>query len=126
MKTKTILAGAFGVLAVALFFGPLSDFVGNLNGERILGWLDGAGGWGPVLIIALMAIAIVATPIPSAPIAVAAGAAYGHTQGTIYIVLGAGSAPWSPSVLPGFWGAARSPGGLAANWTRAGSDRKMR
>jgi uncharacterized membrane protein YdjX (TVP38/TMEM64 family) len=89
MTTKAILVGAFGVLAVALFFSPLSDLVGNLNGERILGWLDDAGGWGPVLIVALMTIAIVATPIPSAPIAVAAGAAYGHTQGTIYIVLGA-------------------------------------
>lgn len=89
MTTKAILVGAFGVLAVALFVGPFSELVGNLNGERVLGWLDGAGVWGPVLIIALMTIAVVATPIPSAPIAVAAGAAYGHTQGTIYIVLGA-------------------------------------
>ncbi len=41
-----------------------------------------AGIWGPVLIVGLMTIAIVATPIPSAPIALAAGAAYGHTLGT--------------------------------------------
>ncbi|MGB7299970.1 MAG: TVP38/TMEM64 family protein [Burkholderiaceae bacterium] len=43
---------------------------------------------GPLLVIALMAIAIVMTPIPSAPIALASGAAYGHLWGTVYIVLG--------------------------------------
>jgi len=36
-----------------------------------------------------MTLAIVATPIPSAPIALAAGAAYGHMFGTIYIAIGA-------------------------------------
>jgi uncharacterized membrane protein YdjX (TVP38/TMEM64 family) len=36
-----------------------------------------------------MAAAIVFSPVPSAPIALAAGALYGHTWGTIYAVLGA-------------------------------------
>jgi uncharacterized membrane protein YdjX (TVP38/TMEM64 family) len=36
-----------------------------------------------------MALAIVFNPLPSAPVALAAGAAYGHTMGTIYIVAGA-------------------------------------
>lgn len=44
---------------------------------------------GPLLIISLMAIAVVFNPLPSAPIALAAGAAYGHTTGTLYVVLGA-------------------------------------
>ncbi|MGJ5619083.1 TVP38/TMEM64 family protein [Sulfitobacter sp. MF3-043] len=51
--------------------------------------MKAAGAWGPILIVVLMSTAIVATPIPSAPIALAAGAAYGHTLGTIYIVIGA-------------------------------------
>ena len=44
---------------------------------------------GPLLIISLMAIAIVINPLPSAPVALAAGAVYGHTLGTVYVVIGA-------------------------------------
>ena len=47
------------------------------------------GAWGPVVIVALMVLAILVSPIPSAPIAMAAGAAYGHTWGTLYVLLGA-------------------------------------
>ena len=36
-----------------------------------------------------MAVAIVFSPIPSAPLALAAGAVYGHTWGTIYSLVGA-------------------------------------
>ena len=52
-------------------------------------WIEASGLLGPVLVVALMAVAIVASPIPSAPIALAAGAAYGHTFGTILVVIGA-------------------------------------
>ncbi|MFT5934423.1 MAG: putative membrane protein YdjX (TVP38/TMEM64 family) [Hydrogenophaga sp.] len=47
------------------------------------------GAWGPVAIVALMMLAILISPIPSAPIALAAGAAYGHGWGTLYVLLGA-------------------------------------
>jgi uncharacterized membrane protein YdjX (TVP38/TMEM64 family) len=47
------------------------------------------GVFGPFAVIGLMAVAIVMSPIPSAPIALAAGMAYGHTWGTLYIVIGA-------------------------------------
>jgi uncharacterized membrane protein YdjX (TVP38/TMEM64 family) len=36
-----------------------------------------------------MTLAVVASPIPSAPIAMAAGAAYGHVWGTVQVVIGA-------------------------------------
>jgi uncharacterized membrane protein YdjX (TVP38/TMEM64 family) len=52
-------------------------------------WIDAAGLLGPVVVVALMAAAIVASPLPSAPVALAAGAAYGHTYGTMLVVLGA-------------------------------------
>lgn len=52
-------------------------------------WIEAAGRLGPALVVALMTVAIVASPIPSAPIALAAGAAYGQTLGTILVVLGA-------------------------------------
>lgn len=77
------------VLALTLFFGPLSDVISQLDGDQVSVWVNSAGVWGPILIIGLMTIAIVATPIPSVPIALAAGAAYGHTLGTAYIVIGA-------------------------------------
>lgn len=56
---------------------------------QIQGWVEAAGVLGPIVIVALMTIAIVASPIPSAPIAMAAGAAYGHTLGTALVVIGA-------------------------------------
>ena len=52
-------------------------------------WIDSAGILGPVLVVTLMTVAIVASPLPSAPVALAAGAAYGHTVGTLLVVLGA-------------------------------------
>lgn len=51
--------------------------------------VEEVGAVGPLLIIMLIAMAIVMTPIPSAPIALAAGAAYGHIWGTLYVALGA-------------------------------------
>ncbi|MEN8132494.1 MAG: VTT domain-containing protein [Pseudomonadota bacterium] len=59
------------------------------DADFLRGWISGLGYWGPLGIIVLMAIAIIINPIPSAPIALAAGAAYGHTWGTIYVVAGA-------------------------------------
>ena len=85
-----MVAGALLVVViVALALGPLANIIESFDGERVSGWVEAAGIWGPVLIVSLMTIAIVATPIPSAPIALAAGAAYGHTVGTVYIVAGA-------------------------------------
>lgn len=52
-------------------------------------WITNLGYIGPVTIIALMAIAVIINPIPSAPIALASGAVFGHTWGTIYVVAGA-------------------------------------
>lgn len=47
------------------------------------------GLFGPLAIIFLMMIAIVISPIPSAPIALVSGALYGRTLGTFYVVIGA-------------------------------------
>lgn len=52
-------------------------------------WITNLEYVGPVTIIALMAIAVIINPIPSAPIALASGAVFGHTWGTVYVVAGA-------------------------------------
>ena len=78
-----VLTGIYLVLAnseyLRLFTEP-NTLVANIRNMGIIG---------PILIIGLMSIAIVLNPLPSAPIALAAGAVYGHTLGTVYIVAGA-------------------------------------
>ncbi len=81
---------AFVVVGLVLWlFGPADLVASAFDRDRIRGWIDTSGVWGPVLIVALMTIAIVASPIPSAPIALAAGAAYGQIYGTILVIAGA-------------------------------------
>lgn len=90
-KRLLLLMGlTFLVLAFA-FAGPdlLGPKIKSLEREDLRDWIDAAGLLGPVLVVVLMTIAIVASPLPSAPIALAAGAAYGHTFGTFLVVLGA-------------------------------------
>ena len=60
-----------------------------LNVDAVIFRLQQLGIAGPLLVIGLMALAIVFNPLPSAPIALASGAVYGHTLGTVYIVIGA-------------------------------------
>ena len=51
--------------------------------------LDRAGAWAPLLYMLSMAVAIVISPIPSVPLAVAAGLFFGPLLGTIYSLGGA-------------------------------------
>ncbi|MDP2241007.1 MAG: TVP38/TMEM64 family protein [Burkholderiales bacterium] len=60
-----------------------------LDGTALHDRITQLGAWGPLMVIGLMVLAIMVSPIPSAPIAMAAGAAYGHTWGTLYVLLGA-------------------------------------
>jgi len=60
-----------------------------LDGEALKLHVARLGPWGPATLIGLMALAILVSPIPSAPIALAAGALYGHGWGTLYVLLGA-------------------------------------
>ena len=60
-----------------------------LNGAALHDHITRLGAWGPLMVIGLMMLAILVSPIPSAPVAMAAGAAYGHVWGTLYVLLGA-------------------------------------
>lgn len=75
----------FGTYAVLLKTGALGQL---LDGESVRQAALHLGSGGPLLIIALMTLAIVMSPIPSAPIALAAGAVYGHYWGTAYVAVG--------------------------------------
>lgn len=89
---KNYITGIF----LLIFFMSLYIYMyqaGELNSfyslKSIQVRLQQIGSWGPIFIIVLMTGAIVMSPIPSAPIAIAAGVAYGHTWGTLYILIGA-------------------------------------
>jgi uncharacterized membrane protein YdjX (TVP38/TMEM64 family) len=87
-----ILVAVAAVLAMAALYWWLDRsgaMAAILDGDALRQRINGFGAAGPLAVIGLMTLAILVSPIPSAPIALAAGAAYGHTWGTAYILLGA-------------------------------------
>ena len=92
-RTATVVGLAllgFTFVVLWLFAPSVFSEVGRLlDGDRLDRLVAEAGLWGPFVIVTLMTTAVVASPIPSAPIALAAGAAYGHIWGTVLIVIGA-------------------------------------
>lgn len=95
MRSRTRILIATAVFGIAVFgvwwFVPsaLADAQRLVERETLEVLVARAGIWGPLLIIGLMTVAVVASPLPSAPIALAAGAAYGHLWGTFQVILGA-------------------------------------
>lgn len=86
---KTVVVGALAVATgVALFavFRPEGSVFDEAWLRATIGDL---GVLGPLALTGLMVLAVVASPIPSGPIAVAAGALYGSTGGTVVSVVGA-------------------------------------
>lgn len=86
------LAGAAILTLLAATYWLLHEtgaLVTIMNGAALRDHITQLGAWGPLTVIVLMVLAIMVSPIPSAPIAMAAGAAYGHVWGTVYVILGA-------------------------------------
>jgi len=93
MKRTLLLSTAIVVL-VALFVGyrVLQDtgaMAALLDAHAARQYITGLGMTGPLAVMVWIALAVVASPLPSAPIALAAGALYGHSWGTLYVLLGA-------------------------------------
>lgn len=86
------IAAGLAVLAVFLVTVLVLWRTGMLDslrdGEALEQAVTQLGPLGPFLIIGLMTVAIVMSPIPSAPIALASGAAYGHYWGAFYVAVG--------------------------------------
>jgi uncharacterized membrane protein YdjX (TVP38/TMEM64 family) len=90
-RIRILIAGGLVLALVAAYWvlqetGAMAII---LDGHALRQFVMGLGMAGPLAIVALMMLAILVSPIPSAPIALAAGALYGHTWGTGYIALGA-------------------------------------
>lgn len=94
-STISVLKVGLGLFVVLVFAGAywaLSD-LGLVtiftDEDRLRNEVAALGSWGIVVVIALMALAIVMSPIPSGPIAMVAGAIYGPVLGAIYSIIGA-------------------------------------
>jgi uncharacterized membrane protein YdjX (TVP38/TMEM64 family) len=90
-RRKILIAISLLAILVAIYFGLVNSSLVELfsDMELLAVKARSLGIFGPLLLIALMTLAVVFSPLPSAPVALAAGAVYGHTYGTIYIVIGA-------------------------------------
>jgi len=91
LNRKILFLTGFSLLILLIFWQTTElGWLALLNDkEKLLVIIHNAGLIGPLVIIALIATAIIISPIPSAPIALVSGALYGHTLGTIYVVMGA-------------------------------------
>ncbi len=80
-----ILAIVAGLALPSLMWGDQQMF----SKTWVAGVVSTLGPFGPAALVGLMTLAIVFSPIPSGPIAMAAGALYGTTWGSTYSVAGA-------------------------------------
>ena len=89
-NTRIIKGVLFGTIVLAIVFSrfiwDLSSYFAPANIET---WLESAGIFAPLLYMAVMALAVVISPIPSLPLDIAAGAFFGPFVGTLYSVSGA-------------------------------------
>ena len=86
LLTVLILVGLVAAYGALSWSGALDEM---MNSETLRKHVENLGLFGPLGVVILMSLAIVLNPIPSAPIALAAGAAYGHFWGTVYVAIGA-------------------------------------
>jgi uncharacterized membrane protein YdjX (TVP38/TMEM64 family) len=82
------------LLALALVLGAYVVFdqvevAKVLNPNHLVEYLQSTGNWAPLIFMAMMALAVVISPIPSVPLDLAAGIAFGPLLGTTYAVIGA-------------------------------------
>ena len=80
---------AAGLVALVLFARETEWLERLTDPEALQTVVEGLGAFGPLAVVLLLASAIVFSPIPSAPIAIVAGAAYGVVWGTVLTVVGA-------------------------------------
>ncbi len=85
-RRRRIIGLAALVLAVVFIIGDFA--LGDLDTDDIREWGEGLGAWGPVILIAILATAMVFAPIPNPPFMIAAGLIWGTVLGVVYAVIG--------------------------------------
>jgi uncharacterized membrane protein YdjX (TVP38/TMEM64 family) len=88
--TTWIKLGLGAVVIAAGWWGLSSfDYERYLSLSVLTQQLNDAGPFAPLLLIGSMAVAVVIPPIPSLPLDLAAGAAFGPFYGALYAIIGA-------------------------------------
>ena len=77
------------ILAVAYWMIHQYDMTEYLQPARFAEFIQSFGVLAPLVFVGIMALAVVVSPIPSLPLDLAAGAAFGPFLGTVYAVIGA-------------------------------------
>jgi len=88
-RMVVLFVGAAAIALLYVLFTKTELALLLTDPQALHRWVRDVGWLGPVALMGLMALAIVVSPLPSAPIALAAGAAYGHIWGTVYVTTGA-------------------------------------
>lgn len=78
-----LVVAAYLVIRRSELFSLLTE------GEKLRSFCLDAGWYGPFVVIGLLIVAVVVSPLPSAPVALASGMIYGNVWGTLYVVIGA-------------------------------------
>jgi uncharacterized membrane protein YdjX (TVP38/TMEM64 family) len=86
-KAALLTGGALALGAALLTLGYL--YAPEIDPAWLERTVTGLGLFGPIALIGLMVLAIVISPIPSGPIAIAAGALYGANGGAAISIIGA-------------------------------------
>lgn len=74
--------------SITLLFVLVPSLRKMVSREQLLGIVRRAGFWAPALLIAIMALAVVLSPLPNVPIAAVLGMVYGPWWGTAIAVAG--------------------------------------
>ena len=88
-QSFVLLGVALVGIVLSVIFDRLFGSVLPLEPTAVRDWLRQSGAVAPIVYIALLALAIVVTPIPSVPLDIAAGLAFGLFWGTVYTLTGA-------------------------------------
>ena len=89
LRKWAMLAGLGILLAGAYWIVHQYDITEYLQPSRFVEFIQSFGVFAPAVFVGFMALAVVVSPIPSLPLDLAAGAAFGPFLGTVYAVLGA-------------------------------------
>lgn len=81
-----VVVGSLGVLAMTEHLPSLSLQVFTVEGFQNL--VNQIGPWGPIAYIGLLIISVVASQIPGAPLAIAAGVLWGPLTAGVYTIIG--------------------------------------
>ncbi|MBE9135664.1 TVP38/TMEM64 family protein [Nodosilinea sp. LEGE 07088] len=87
-RQNLIALGVLGLSLLVYIWVFRQADTNPLTPEGLKQLIDGTGIWGILAYIAIIALAVVISPIPGAPLTVAAGAAWGALPATLYSVIG--------------------------------------